>query len=109
MKNTDAFWERHALPFPSLIYQVLTSQNYTLIEENEVFPSFPIYIEPSYPMLKSLGVVCDQDEDTSIENAFLNSATINCELQTIHSTLHHLDDQMTLDLLGHVECIEHNS
>lgn len=39
MKNAGVFWERHALPFLSLIYQVLKSQDYNLIEEDEDFTS----------------------------------------------------------------------
>lgn len=65
--------ERCALPFSSLINQVLTSQDYNLIEKDEVFTSFPIYIKPTFPMLKSLGVAGDQHEDTQTKNALLDS------------------------------------
>lgn len=47
----------------------------------------PSYIEPTFHMFKSFGIVCDQDEDSWAMDAILEPTIINFEVQTIHSTL----------------------
>lgn len=48
-------------------------------------------------MLKSLGIVGDQDEETQTKNALLDLVTIIFYFQTIRSTLQHLNDQRKRD------------
>lgn len=54
-----------------------------MLEEDEVFTFFPTYIDSTYPILKSFGVIGDRDEDTLTTNALLYLATISFELQTL--------------------------
>lgn len=88
-KNAYVFWKRFAVPFPSLIHHMLEFEGCNLVDDNQVFTSFPIYIKPTYHMFKSFDVVGDQDENTQTKNALLDLATINLSFQlfTLLSTL----------------------
>lgn len=60
-------------------------------------------------MLKSIGIVCDQDEDNRATNATLEPALINFNLWEIYLTLQYLAGQRERisDLFGRDEHIEH--
>lgn len=60
MRNEDVFWKKkHAFTILLFDLQVLKSQDYNLVEKDEVFGSKPNYVEHNFHMLKSIGIAHD--------------------------------------------------